>query len=766
MECRLDNYYQRDRIEIRHNIDIKKKNKKQGINEYKQVMKKSIQASSGDRGTTFNERKVRGSLQNKKLVKLKYVLVLSFLMYYLNFMINWLYFETMIISRFALARDMFGFTNKISVIHFRMSDSINSFNSLVNYRYANKSGYLTPEMINFLNKDLKVQNGQMFYVDRVRRGISQSNDQLDHMHTDIMNTQSNEALQYMSSIYDRLNLEVSDVSSSYRFIDKADIKAMSLVQATAYLRNLISATFDAFQLYFETWSEEVDSIKSDDLKREYLLQSRALENLGIKYILPSLINKVKGMEESFSGSFIASYKTSFSILIGLYISILFLVFIVVLGSAMCIQRDMLSMAIAYNFLTGLEIIHELDMLKKTKVFISKDLFDDVTMMREVRLMNNIVYNDATGNKISRCDSIYPSKTNLTDHYLKDHHTGYIQEAETRLTGKQTQIHYSKTRGHNSNKTNKSNKISGSSKGAGTIVGRPLTTVVVTSIFSLMIKVLIAVSIIIMVMVDRKVKANFQLKAISLNMTEMILRMQQEFVNFDLYSPHILKLISNRQEYYSPAQLASRYKTAQIEFINASQVYKEAADSIEGKSRVIETLLLGDMCSIEVVGPDHTEDTDFICRQLNYQMATKGFIRYTITEQTTLDRLQEQLSESLPNTATSDRQISDIWYMHEFAAMRVGHHVVFERMIDISTACTDRLQATSEGQVGGLINALHIVGMTLVTLPFVVFIVMIVVIVNRDYMTALYTFEIMSPDTILNNQYVLSIFKCYFKTSNA
>ena len=729
-------------------------------------MKNSIPASSGERSTTFNERKVKSSLQNKKIVNLKYVLVLSFLMYYLNFMINWLYFETMVISRFALARYMFGFTNKLSVIHFWMSDSINSFNSLVNYRYADKSGYLTPEMIDFLNKDLRLQNGHTFYVDRVRQGISQSNDQIDQMHTDITNTQSNEALQYMSSIYERLNLEVSDVSSSYRFIDQADIKAMSLVEATSYLRNSISATFDAFQLYFETWSDNVNTIKSDDLKREYLLQSRALENLGIKYILPSLINKVKGMEESFSGSFTSSYKTAFSILIGLYISILFLVFIVVLGSAMCIQRDTLRMAIAYNFLTGLEIIHELDMLKKTKVFISKDLFDDVAMMREVRLLNSIVYHDASGNKISRCDSIYAPKTNLTDHDLKDHHTGYNQGAETRQTGKQIQVHYSDTRGHMSNKTNKSNKISGSSKGAGTIVGRPLTTVVVTSIFSLMIKVLIAVSIIIMVMVDRKVEANFQLKAISMNMTEKILRMQQEFVNFDLYSPHILKLISDRQEYFSPAQFASRYNTAQIEFINASQMYKDAADSIEGKSRVIEILLLGDMCSIEVVGSDHSEDTDFICRQLNYHMATKGFIQYTITEQTILDRLQQQISESLSHTATTDRQLSDIWYMNEFAAMRVGHHVVFERMIDVSTACTDRLQATSEDQVDGLMDALRIVGLTLVTLPFVVFIVMIVVIVNRDYMTALYTFEIMSPDTILNNQYVLSIFKCYFQTSNA
>ena len=104
---------------------------------------------------------------------------------------------------------------------------------------------------------------------------------------------------------------------------------------------------------------------------------------------------------------------------------------------------------------------------------------------------------------------------------------------------------------------------------------------------------------------------------------------------------------------------------------------------------------------------------------------------------------------------------EYWYVQEFAEFRLGHHVIVENMLNISRVATNIIIYNNITRVITLMNAVSAIGLTIVTVPFTLFIALIYVMANREYMTALYTFEIMSPDTVLNNKYVLSIFKKVF-----
>ena len=690
----------------------------------------------------------------------------TFLIYYLAFLSNWFYFEAFVTSHLALSKDLFVFTNRLCMIHFWLSDCFNSFNTLVNFKFASKSGWMTPEISDLINNKLRLKNGHVFYSHRIRRGVSESQKELDLMYQAITAAQSNEALGYMGTINRNIEVDKLGVLIKNNISDRIDMNKVNLIQAIKFLINSVSQTFDVSLLYFDRWADPVRTIRYDDLRHEYLTLNRVLENLGIKYILPGMIDEVKLLRESFSGPFMTGYRSTFTALLIIDACAMTVIFMMIIVTALYIQRDMSDMAKAYNFLTGAEIDKELKALKKAEAFLTRELFDDHAMMEEAHLMNHapiIIESDFAMEQSQK-----PKAKKQAKH---GSHRSIGSKPRASIQIDPTSSLASRIKVTSMKKLQIVRNVRNMSRATGTVMGTPTKIVIVAPLLSLIIKLLIGVSIVLMVLVDRKVNTNDNLKSISLDTTELILRMQQTFTNFQLYSPHNVRLIENREAYYSPEQLTIEYKDNLDKFMKAARTYELAVRDVEGTKNVAFMLLYGDMCSLAYQRPDGIEDTDFTCRQMNYKMATKGFVRFCITEHGTLSQLQVRLGEVLPtldfstNPEIVDKSMVNLWFTRQFVELRVGHHIVAENMVNISRVMTNRLLDDNNSQVIGLMNALRVVGLTIVTVPFILFIVMIVVFANRDYMTALYTFEIMSPDTLLSNQYVLAIFKKYLQTTS-
>ena len=185
------------------------------------------------------------------------------------------------------------------------------------------------------------------------------------------------------------------------------------------------------------------------------------------------------------------------------------------------------------------------------------------------------------------------------------------------------------------------------------------------------------------------------------------------------------------------------------------------------------MVYGDICK-EVISYNSLPGVWPICQDLNQKIATKGMIGFSYYESTYLENLYSRLDQLIqvssidPPAAISAatvKDIADLFYSEQAIQLRSGHSSIYGQMLKTSNDYAKVAIAKKEKQIDTLLGTMRIVGLAVVFLPFILLLINTSKHIKRDYMTALYTFEIMSPDTVLYNQYMLTKFKMFFKTTS-
>ena len=164
----------------------------------------------------------------------------------------------------------------------------------------------------------------------------------------------------------------------------------------------------------------------------------------------------------------------------------------------------------------------------------------------------------------------------------------------------------------------------------------------------------------------------------------------------------------------------------------------------------------------------------ICKNLNQNIATKCLVGFSIYDSTFLEniytRLDQLIQVSSPNLpaaidANTIKNIADMFYSEQCIQLGSNHSSIYSQVLKTMANYEKAVRSNKEKQIDTFLSTLRIVGLAIVFVPFILLIINTSKHIKSDCMTALYTFEIMSPDTVLSNQCLLTKFKRLFKTTS-
>ena len=391
-----------------------------------------------------------------------------------------------------------------------------------------------------------------------------------------------------------------------------------------------------------------------------------------------------------------------------------------------------------------DLVRELEKISKAESFLAGGLFEEENKMDEAYQLTHHVHNASIhGRSINKSDFV-PFMKNTVALIAKKKSIGNTQMTLARATGMS--------------------------------IKRPFTSVLTILILSLILKCLIALGFLLMLLVDQEDQAKQRhRKCVSEGHGRHFLFAPDLYLSM-MYSPATINIIEDRKTFFTPAEVSGLYQNTLETFITDVENLRTQVKQTIGANTSFEILMFGDMCSLLEDDPNDLEATAFSCKNLNYKIGTTGFIKYCIAEQSEISTVQSQLGIQLANMTFEDnafdanpftvnQPIVDIWYEQDFTEIRQGHHVLANHAMNITLDTVNSFLTINNQSVSSLMMTLRILGIIFVTIPFLIFLVVTIRFFQRDYLVALYTFEIMSPDTILTNQYILAIFNRFFQTAN-
>ena len=694
-------------------------------------------AGASEMSTAMNERKMHIWIQHKKSSHSKWMYTLSMGVVIMVFLSSWLMFESIVNIDRYFTSGVYSAAESIDYIFFGLSESVLSYFKKANHIYCVEENCITASEIKYLNQIYGTDDIYKHILNQQLLYMNQTASELDKLNQDILFSSKG----YGIKIFEWLKSAESDYNSriahsSYMQI-QPELKiptmpffqlANSLLVRLRWLRDLEVKT-----------NHSLEEMRKSALYLEY---RDDMINSVFQLVLKRLLNGYKSLLSLLQSS---SYSHYYNILLWVTGSILVACYLMMFGSLWSIQKFLNSAIHGYTLLQKRDLSYEIDKLTYCINFFE---FCDPFEERESMAEAVTAFIKTSGKDRAK----------------------YYNEFNVPKSKKSQLVVQTNAGGENAGKkaVNEMRRNQTSKFKSNRLNNGVLRAITWGSLLIILVIATLALSLV----VDNLVKDSRSLKLLVMGSSSILLSMELDFASLVIFSPYCVDNLSPRWK--ESGQMMLNYKTNQQAFVGFWNEWRIPLKKLLGENNTIENLVYGDICK-EVISYNFLPASWPICQDLNQKIATKGMIGFSYYESSFLVDLYGRLDQLIHLSSTHSpaginastiKDIAGMFYSEPSIQLWSGHTSIYSQVLKTINKYAKAVSLSKEQKIDTLMSTLRIVGLAIVFLPFVILIINTSKHIRRDYMTALYTFEIMSPDTILNNQYVLSIFKCYFKTSNA
>ena len=568
---------------------------------------------SSEKTNKVNERKVRGSLKNTKKKYMGWLVFIILMIYYFIFMGCWFGFESIVASHHHVSKEIFATTTKLYQLHFTIGDGLNAYISLATQELSKQ--YMTSDTVAMLQVVMKGEQPYAFFKYRMERDMEEAVLGLLDTANSIIDSSSPQAEDILNTIFRPLNSKRDLTNVASDLLGGADLTKMNRLQSLEYIVNGLSHCLATLDTYFSGPNDKSSPLhaqRTADITRSFALNNRVYLNKALQDVLPDQLEFVATLKNATPTFDLMTYTEPFTyLLIG--IGIAFAVcFSILLTLLVLIQKELHIAMCSYNFLMKEDLIREIEKIAKANSFLTGNLFDEQGKMDEAYHLIHIHDSNSIYSKKSREKIDAKTKANTN--------TNIDLDLDLAMLARKGGI--------------MKNKIA-LSRSSGMSLKRPYTNVIVTFTLSIILKSLITLGILLMLLVDTKVKQNNVVKSVALKVAEDISMIHQTFSMMMMYSPYTVNLIEDRNQFPTPEQISQKFdENVQTFMVDVQNLRTQIQETI-GANNAIETLMFGDMCTLLVEKPNDLEATNYICQELNYKIATRGFMHYCISEKRSL-----------------------------------------------------------------------------------------------------------------------------------
>jgi hypothetical protein len=683
--------------------------------------------------TAISERKMHIWIQHKKRSNSKLMYSLSMGVVILVFLATWFVFESIVNNNYYFTTGIYKAAESIDFIFFGLSESVVSYLKKASQVYCVKENCITANQFNYLNQAYGADDIYKYMSNQQLKYSRQSADDLDKLQKDILF--SNKL--YGPEIFNWLKTSESDYNNRVAHSSYMQLQPQLMIPTMPFFQSVNSI------LARLTWLREQEvrtnhslaEMEKSDLYIEY---RNDMINSAFQLVMKRVINGYKSLISLLQSS---SYSQYYKILLWVSGSILVTCYVMMLGSLWSIQKFLSSAIHGYSLLQKRDLSYEIDKLNYCVNFFEYcDPFEEKEAMAEAVT----AFIHTSGKDRAK----YYNETNVRKSKAITHPRKGNDNAGKNAVNEMRRNQASKF---------KSSKLYSGVKRAVTL-GTLLIILVISTLA-------------LTVLVDGLIKDSRDLKLMVMGSSSIMLSMELDFASVLIFSPYCVQHIAPRWK--DSIQLLLNYKTDQQSFVGFWNEWRIPLKNMLGANNTIENIVYGDICK-EVISYNSLPSEWPICQNLNQKIATKGMVGYSYYESTFLESLYSRLDQliqvSSPNPpkaidTNTIKNIADIFYSEQAVQLRSGHSSIYSQVLKTMANYAKAVSSNKEKQIDTLLSTLRIVGLAIVFVPFILLIINTSKHIKRDYMTALYTFEIMSPDTVLSNQYLLTKFKRFFKTTS-
>lgn len=690
---------------------------------------------SSEKSNKLKERKVRGSLVNRKKSTLIWASSSIFALYYGSFLMFWYIYEQLVSNHLSLSKNLFDGAIQLNLLYFLIADGVNSYISLATHHLSRN--LITPGMMDTMKSVLQNYNDdpQDYFEQKLIIDIKGINDILDLLDSVLVQSSNNQAIEILGKLFKPLSINRSVESEEAEIPIQADMKRLDQQQSFKYVANGLADSLNNLKAISGKSDQSVEPAIYQDAKYRFKTFNKAFLNQVVQDILPNQLDLIFFMKNSLAKVAITSYYTPVTILLICITSVIPLLLFCLLVVLFLIQRDLSTIISTFSYLNKEDLFRELGQIEKFESFLNGSLFDAQKKMKEAISLTH--QNSELENPQSPNVMIKRKK-----YQLKGSNISFLKASLGKRAGAISRASELRNR-------------------------RPFSSVCLTCILSLILVSLIALGFLLLLMIDQRVKENSELRKSSLLIAEDILKIHRSFTSLMMYSPYSTNLIENSDSFSTPTEINDSFDRSVQTFLSHIQEFRVQVQKSIGFKTKAETLFYEDLCYQMKDELNDQEAIDHICRDLNYRMGTKGYIHFVIGEQKSVSIIQDKMNAiwSRSNlTNIIDDKLVDLWQSQDFFEVRVGHELITKNVLFIFLATLSDFLNQNVQKLPNLMDTLRIAGLSFVSVSFLVFVVVSYWLFKRDYQIALSTFEMLSPDTVLTNQYVLAIFNKFFQTT--
>ena len=274
-----------------------------------------------------------------------------------------------------------------------------------------------------------------------------------------------------------------------------------------------------------------------------------------------------------------------------------------------------------------------------------------------------------------------------------------------------------------------------------------------------------------IMVNNMVKANTDIKNITIKTTSHFLKAQLGFSALMIFNPYAISGL--KSGWQDAANLIGNYRKDKQVLIGYLNSERQNLRILLGHNNTIEKIVYGDLCK-EVATINRIETEWTICTDLDKRIATQGFLAYSVYEDRQVEDLVNGLDTILKISTRLEpplidplqqASLSQLFYDPHFLELQFQRSEIFSKTLNTIIMYSQDMTSSKDETIFSVIGWMRMVGLALVCLPFAVMIIKTGRLITTDSQVSFYTFELLSPDIVINNQYLLAKFKDYFKTTS-
>ena len=682
---------------------------------------------------TKDERSINYSLTQGKIRSTDFLIVSHFFTYVLLFGLVWFIFENVVYTHEKQSNDLFSFSGLLHNANFKGTDAVDTYFEMMNLERATILGLFLKEPVYNFDTDITASEE---LNEKMDSNLQEAFLSIRYFHSNLTGSSIKQETKITDAIFRPLpeplgyhtQKELNSKDQVFQFLE------MNLLQSLQFFTQILSK---AVKLS-ENYSDERKIRDLTPVEYSYFVDANEfLINDGHTKILNRTLQVCHLLRESIENSSDSTYSISFIWIMSAGSLFLLVNFGLVINTLYRTHSQQLYILNSYVSLRTYNLEYEVGKLEKGLEYVLGNFAESEEAIQ-------IAVGIVGGRTEKSLNSSQKSKSFNKD---KD------KQNKPKMLSKLKQ--------HTTSKASFQNR--------GNIrVAQVLKSVGWIFLFNITMLIMLVIAMALLIAVDRYVRQSNQLRSAALRNSEGILDIHLRSSKVYEYSPFTSPLLSDPS--LDKTLDFSGIDKSLSEFQSMWSGWRESLKDIFGEKHMLFDLVFGDICQQAYqAGLDLSKakiEYDK-CSKMNSGLALKGALYFALFEANVLKDFMSSATTILKSKENSaamghmDEELSGVWFNSKYLQMRVGHKSVFMLLFDLSSKIfKDKVDELSSS-VSDLMASLRFIGIAIVVLPLCLFVGCSYRLLNRDFAVCFHTFRIISPETLLSNQFLLARFKRYF-----